>query len=163
VLIRAPSVMLGYLNRPEATAAVLKDGWLHTGDLGRLDDAGYVFLVDRKTDLIIVGGLNVYPREVEEALLTHPGVAEAAVVGVPEEARGERVVAFVVCRPDAGVAPRALLRHCRRLLAPYKCPRTVLLVPELAKNAAGKVEKLALKVAAQERMVRGRVPDGPEA
>ncbi len=156
VLIRAPSVMLGYLNQPEATAETLKDGWLHTGDLGRLDGDGYVYLVDRKTDLIIVGGLNVYPREVEEALLTHPGVAEAAVVGVPEATRGERVVAFVVCRPDAGVAPRALLRHCRRLLAPYKCPRSVLVVPELAKNAAGKVEKLALKVAAEERMAQGR-------
>lgn len=151
ILIRAPSVMIGYLNRPDATAQVLRDGWLYTGDLGRCDEDGYVYLVDRKTDLIIVGGLNVYPREVEEALLRHPAVSEAAVVGVPEETRGERVVAFVVCREGGAATPRALLRHCRTQLAPYKCPRAVLLVPELPKNAAGKVEKMGLRVLAQER------------
>ena len=153
VLVSGPSVMLGYLNRPEETREALRGGWLHTGDLGRLDEDGYLFLVDRKTDLIIVGGLNVYPREVEEALLRHPAVAEAAVVGVPEAARGERVVAFVVARAGQAPTGRELIRHCQQLLAPYKCPRRILLVPALDKNAAGKVQKLQLRVLAQQQIV----------
>jgi long-chain acyl-CoA synthetase len=152
VLIQAPSVMLGYLGRPEETARAMLGGWLHTGDLGRVDADGYVFLVDRKTDLIIVGGLNVYPREVEDALLRHPAVAETAVVGVPEAARGERVVAFAVPREGHAPTPHELIRHCRQLLAPYKCPRHVIICPALEKNAAGKVSKLALKVQAQQEL-----------
>lgn len=160
VLVQAPSVMLGYLNRPAETSEALRDGWLHTGDLGRVDGDGYVFLVDRKTDLIIVGGLNVYPREVEDVLLRHPAVAEAAVVGIPDERRGERVVAFVTPRRDLSIRPADVLKHCRTLLAPYKCPRLVLVVPELEKNAAGKVQKLRLRVLAQQH-VAARSPDGP--
>ena len=161
VLIQGPNVMLGYLNRPQETAEALRGGWLHTGDLGRVDADGYVFLVDRKIDLIIVGGLNVYPREVEDALLRHPGVAEAAVVGVPETTRGERVVAFVVAREGQGPTPHDLIRHCRQLLAPYKCPRQVLLREGLDKNAAGKVQKLALRVLAEQELA-GIVDDAEE-
>ncbi len=160
VLVQGPSVMRGYLNRPEETERTLLGGWLHTGDLGRLDEDGYLFLVDRKTDLIIVGGLNVYPREVEEALLAHAAVAEAAVVGVPEEARGEQVVAIVVLREGASATPRELIRHCRLLLAPYKCPRHVLFQDQLSKNAAGKVEKLPLRVLAQQEVATRSDTDG---
>jgi long-chain acyl-CoA synthetase len=148
ILIRGRNVMKGYLGQPELTAQTVRDGWLHTGDLGRRDADGYVFIVDRLKDLILVGGLNVYPREVEEALLRHPAVADAAVVGVADPLRGEEVVAFVVPRPDAAPAAAELIAHCRRLLANYKCPRRVLFRSELPKNAAGKVEKALLRAEA---------------
>ena len=150
VLVRGPNVMLGYLNQPDQTQATLRNGWLHTGDLGLQDEDGYVFLVDRLVDLILVGGLNVYPREVERALLLHPAVADTSVVGVPDTTRGDRVVAFVVLRPGATATEQAIIHHCRSQLAPYKCPRTVLFHTELPRNAAGKVNKAELRVLAQE-------------
>lgn len=164
VLVRGPNVMAGYLGQPEATAQALRGGWLHTGDLGRLDADGYLFLVDRKTDLIIVGGLNVYPREVEETLLGHPSVAEAAVVGVPDPLRGEQVVAFVVLVPGQAASPHDLIRYCREHLATYKCPRHLLLRDALEKNAAGKVGKLELRVLAQQdlAMLGGPAEPGGE-
>ncbi len=151
VLVRGPNVMLGYLNQPEQTNVTLRDGWLHTGDLGVQDEDGYVFLLERLVDLILVGGLNVYPREVEDTLLLHPAVADAAVVGTPDPVRGERVVAFVVLRPGSSASDTAIIRHCRGLLAGYKCPRSVVLRTELPRNAAGKVDKLGLRVLAQQQ------------
>jgi long-chain acyl-CoA synthetase len=146
--IRGPNVMRGYWNRPEETAAALRGGWLHTGDLGYRDQDGYVFIVDRKTDLILVGGLNVYPREVEEVLTGHPAVAEAAVVGRPDPLHGQRVVACVVLRPGAAATPGALAGWCRERLAAYKCPRRVEILAELPRNPTGKVRKDVLRAEA---------------
>jgi len=139
IRIAGPSVVRGYLGRPEATAAALGDGEMRTGDLGRVDADGYFHIVGRMGDMIISGGLNVYPREVEAALLRHPAVAEAAIVGVPHPDWGEQVVGLVVCRSPVG--PDELLVHARTELAAYKCPKVLLQVEALPRNAMGKVQK----------------------
>jgi acyl-CoA synthetase (AMP-forming)/AMP-acid ligase II len=145
VLVRGDVVMSGYWDNPDASAATLANGWLHTGDIGHLD-AGYLYLTDRAKDVIITGGSNVYPREVEEVLLSHPAVREAAVVGVPDPEWGESVRAFVVAvgDPPAG----ELIEWCRGRLASFKKPREVILVTGLPKNAAGKILKRELRRAA---------------
>jgi long-chain acyl-CoA synthetase len=145
ICIRGPNVMKGYLNQPEATAEVLKEGWLHTGDLGKVDQDGYVYIVDRKKDMIIVGGFNVYPREVEEFLQKHPMVAEAAVIGIPDEKRGEAPKAFVVLKPGQKIAPRELISYCRKNMANFKYPKQVVIVDSLVKNSTGKVDKNFLR------------------
>jgi long-chain acyl-CoA synthetase len=151
VLVRGPTVMPGYWRNPEATAKTLAGGWLHTGDLGTLDEEGFLTLKDRSKDLIISGGSNIYPREVEEALLLHADVAEAAVVGRPHAEWGEEVVAFVVARdPMAGdvarmTLERALDAHCLDRIARFKRPKAYVFVAELPKNNAGKVLKTALR------------------
>ena len=142
VLVRGDVVMRGYWDNPEATAATLANGWLHTGDIGHLD-AGYLYLTDRAKDVIITGGSNVYPREVEEVLLTHPAVREAAVVGVPDPEWGESVRAFVVAAGDPTAGE--LIQYCRGRLASFKKPREVIFVTELPKNAAGKILKRELR------------------
>jgi long-chain acyl-CoA synthetase len=142
VQFRGPSVVAGYWNDPEATAAAIDaDGWLSTGDVGHLDEDGYLFLVDRKKELIIRGGYNVYPREVEEVLYAHPDVLEVAVVGVPHGILGEEVAAVVVRRPGADVTPDALQAWAKERVAAYKYPRRVLLVDELPKGPTGKILK----------------------
>jgi acyl-CoA synthetase (AMP-forming)/AMP-acid ligase II len=143
VLVRGDVVMRGYWRNPDATAATLAGGWLHTGDIGHLDAAGYLHLTDRAKDVIITGGSNVYPREVEEVLLTHPAVREAAVVGFPDPEWGESVRAFVVATGD----PTAdeLIAHCRDRLASFKKPREVVFVADLPKNATGKILKRELR------------------
>ena len=147
VAVRGPTVMLGYRGLPEATAAAIQDGWLRTGDLGYLDEDGYLFLTDRKKDIIIRGGENISSREIEEVLAAHPLVAEAAVVGAPDAQYGEQVVAFVVLRDRAGslssVEPQ-LLTHCRVQLARVKVPARIEAINELPKNAVGKVLKQRL-------------------
>jgi long-chain acyl-CoA synthetase len=145
IAARGPNVMRGYLNQPEETARVLRDGWYHTGDLGRMDEDGYVYIVDRKTDLILVGGLNVYPSEVERVLTAHPAVADAAVVGAPDTLRGESVTALVIPRDGHAVIPADLLQWCRQRLANYKVPRTIRVVTDLPRTVTGKVLKSALK------------------
>lgn len=147
IVARGPNVMRGYLNRPAETAAVLRDGWYHTGDMGRADEDGYYYIVDRKTDLILVGGLNVYPREVELVLESHPAVAEAAVVGVPDPVRGEAPKAFVIPKNGRDVATQDLLSWCRQRLANYKVPRTVVLVSDLPRSVTGKILKTGLRSA----------------
>jgi malonyl-CoA/methylmalonyl-CoA synthetase len=150
ILVRGPMVFGGYWRNPGATAEVLDaDGWMHTGDVGELDDAGYLRIVGRTRELIISGGYNVYPREVEDVLGAHPGVAEAAVVGTPSEEWGEVVTAFVV-RADAGLTVDALTAHARERLAPYKVPRDVRFVASLPRNAMGKVVKQSLVAATAE-------------
>ncbi len=139
ITARGSNIMLGYLNRPDATAEVLKDGWLHTGDLGRRDDDGYFYIVDRKKDLIIVGGLNVYPREVEEVLAAHPAVAEAVVIGVPDATRGESPKAYVVLRPETSCSRHELLRFARERLAPFKVPRDLEFCEALPRTVSGKI------------------------
>ena len=146
VLLRGPNVMLGYLDDPAATAeAVDADGWLHTGDIGRLDERGYLSITDRLKDMYIRGGFNVYPAEVEQALARLAGVAESAVIGVPDARLGEVGAAFVVPRPGAEVTTEQVLAFCRERLAGYKVPSRVELRAELPRNAAGKVLKTVLR------------------
>jgi long-chain acyl-CoA synthetase len=145
VVLRGPSVIPGYWNDPEATAAAIDpDGWLATGDMGRVDDEGDLFLVDRRKELIIRGGYNVYPREVEEALYSHPGVLEAAVIGVPDETLGEEVAALVVPRPGSSLAVDDLRAWCRERVAAYKYPRRIVFVDDLPKGPTGKILKRAI-------------------
>ena len=145
IQVRGDVVMNGYWNNPEASAEALRGGWLHTGDVGVMDDEGYVTLKDRSKDMIISGGVNIYPREVEEALLTHPGVSEVSVIGRPDPEWGETVVAYVVA---AGPAPEteALDRHCRDSMARFKRPRAWRFVESLPKNNYGKVVKTELRL-----------------
>jgi long-chain acyl-CoA synthetase len=145
VLVKGDSVMAGYWRDPEATAAAIRDGWLFTGDVGCLDTDGFLTLKDRSKDLIISGGSNIYPREVEEVLLTVPGVAEVAVVGAPDAEWGEVVVAFVVPESGARLTPAILDEHCLAQMARFKRPKRYLLVDDLPKNNYGKVLKTALR------------------
>ncbi|NUT35814.1 MAG: AMP-binding protein [Hamadaea sp.] len=146
VLLRGPNVMLGYLDDPEATRqAIDADGWLHTGDVGVLDERGYLTITDRLKDMYICGGFNVYPAEVEQVLARLDGVAEAAVVGVPDERLGEVGKAFVVPRPGAALDAGAVVAHCRRVLANYKVPRQVEFRAKLPRNASGKALKRLLR------------------
>lgn len=145
IVVRGHNVMKGYYKRPEATAEALRNGWLHTGDLGYRDEDGYFFIVDRLKDLVIRGGYNVYPREVEEVLYAHPEVVEAAVVGRPDDRLGEEVVAFVVLRPGASADAAALTTFSRERLAAYKYPREIHLLAELPKGGTGKILKRELR------------------
>jgi long-chain acyl-CoA synthetase len=145
VLIKGDSVMAGYWRNPDATAAAIRDGWLYTGDVGCLDADGFLTLKDRSKDLIISGGSNIYPREVEEVLLTAPGVSEAAVVGAPDPEWGEVVVAFVVAQADSTVSTESLDQHCLQHIARFKRPKHYVLVNSLPKNNYGKVLKTELR------------------
>jgi fatty-acyl-CoA synthase len=145
IVYRGPSVMAGYHGQPEATREAFAGGWFHSGDLARLDEEGYLWLVDRKKDMIVSGGENVYPAEVERVLLDHPGVAEAAVIGVPHPRWVETPLAFVVLREGVEVGEADLVAHCRRYLAGFKKPSAVIAVPELPRNAGGKVLKRQLR------------------
>jgi acyl-CoA synthetase (AMP-forming)/AMP-acid ligase II len=145
IICRGDVVMGGYWNNPSGTADALRDGWLYTGDMGSLDARGYLTLRDRSKDVIISGGSNIYPREVEEALLTHPGVSEVCVVGRPDEEWGEAVIAFVVRAPSIDVTPDELDRHCLGSIARFKRPKQFLFVDSLPKNSYGKVLKRELR------------------
>jgi long-chain acyl-CoA synthetase len=145
VVIRGDSVMAGYWGNPEATAAAVQNGWLFTGDMGALDEDGYLTLKDRSKDLIISGGSNIYPREVEEALLTAPGVVEVAVVGEADAEWGENVVAFIVANPGASTDADTLDAHCLAQIARFKRPKRYIFVSELPKNNYGKVLKTELR------------------
>jgi long-chain acyl-CoA synthetase len=145
ILIRGHNVMKGYLGRPEATAEALRGGWLHSGDLGYMDKDGFYFIVDRAKDLVIRGGYNVYPREIEEVLYAHPGIFEAAVIGRPDERLGEEVVAVVARRDDSDLSADEVIAYCRERLAAYKCPREVRFMAELPKGPSGKILKSSLR------------------
>ena len=146
IWVKGANVFVGYLDDPEATDRALdEDGWLHTGDIAVTDDDGYLYLVDRAKDLVIVSGFNVYPAEVEEVLADHPGVAEVAVVGVPHPHTGEAVKAYVVRTDGADIDEDALIEHCAAFLARYKCPTKVIFVEELPRNAAGKLIRRELE------------------
>ena len=145
VCVRSPAVMQGYWRAPEATADTIRDGWLHTGDIGYLDDEGYLFIVDRKKDLIIRGGFNVYPRDVEDALLEHPAVAAAGVVGRPDERHGEEVVAFVALRTPGEISGDDLIEWARGRIGGYKYPREVHVLDAIPLTAVGKLDRKALR------------------
>jgi acyl-CoA synthetase (AMP-forming)/AMP-acid ligase II len=143
IVCRGPQTMARYWNNPDATAEVFRNGWLHTGDLGYMDDDGFFYLVDRKNDLLISGGYNVYPREVEDVLLGFDGVVEAAVVGLPDEKWGDRVHAVVAGRP--GLSAEAILDYARERLASYKRPKEVEIWPELPKSSANKILRRSVR------------------
>jgi long-chain acyl-CoA synthetase len=145
IVVRGDLVMKGYWNKPEATAETLRGGWLHTGDIGSLDEDGYLYITDRKKDMIISGGSNIYPREIEEVIYHHPAVFEVSVIGVPDEKWGETVKALVVLRPGELATAGEIIEHCKRHLALYKKPRSVEFLPALPKNAYGKVLKRELR------------------
>jgi len=146
IIARGPNVMMGYWHMPEATAAAIVDGWMHTGDLATVDEENYIYIVDRAKDMIISGGENIYSVEVENALYTHPAVLEVAVIGIPDEQWGEAVHAIVVCKPGMSVSDEALIAHARTLIAGYKVPRSIEFMPEaLPKSGAGKILKRDLR------------------
>jgi acyl-CoA synthetase (AMP-forming)/AMP-acid ligase II len=145
VIVRGYHLMKGYWNRPEATAEVLRDGWVYTGDLGYCDSRGYIFLVDRKKDMIISGGFNVYPKEVEDVISGHPKVKEVAVIGVPDDKWGEAVKAVIVPKKGIQVSEQEIIDFCREHMAGMKKPKTVDIVEELPRNPYGKVLKTALR------------------
>lgn len=142
---RGPQIMTGYRNLPEETRQTLRDGWLHTGDIGEFDADGFLFIRDRLKDLVLVGGYNVYPREIDDVLLAHPAVADAASVGVPDDFRGEVVRAFVVLRDNARVGEGEILAHCRANLAAYKVPVSVTFIAALPKTGVSKIDRKALR------------------
>ena len=144
LVVKGDQVLMGLLAEPEATEKSFVDGWFHTGDVGRWDADGYLTIVDRKKDMIVTGGENVYPREVEEAIYEHPGIVEAAVVGAPDPKWGEKVVAVVVRREGHEVSQEDLIAHCRERIASYKKPKHVVFIDVLPKNASGKVLKREL-------------------
>ncbi|GAB5601571.1 long-chain fatty acid--CoA ligase [Thermus sp. FJN-A] len=147
LLVQGPNVMKGYWNRPEETQKTLKNGWLHTGDMAKMDEDGYFYIVDRKKDMIIAGGYNIYPREVEEVLYQHPAVQEAAVLGLPDPYRGETVAAFLVLKPDyrGKVTEKDIEAFCRQNLAAYKVPRILEFRDSLPKSSVGKILKRELR------------------
>jgi acyl-CoA synthetase (AMP-forming)/AMP-acid ligase II len=146
LLVRGPNVMLGYLNDPEATArAIDADGWLHTGDIATSDAAGYVTITDRKNDMLIVGGFNAYPAEIERLMGGHPAIQQSAVVGVPDARMGEVPVAYVMLRPGCAADPAEIVAWCRANMANYKAPRRVTVVDAMPLNAAGKVQRFVLR------------------
>jgi long-chain acyl-CoA synthetase len=145
IVIRGHNLLKGYYHNPDATAEAFRGGWFHTGDLAYADEDGYLFVVDRKKDMVIRGGYNVYPREIEEVLFAHPAVAEAAVIGRPDERLGEEVVAIVVLKPGARANPDEIIAYCKERLAAYKYPREVIVVDDLPKGPTGKILKRELR------------------
>ena len=145
VAVRGPNVFRGYHNRPDETEQAFRDGWFHTGDLGRVDDEGFMFLVDRKKDMVISGGENVYTSEVEAALYQHPDVFEAAVIGIPDERYGEALFAVIVLQPGAALSNDEVIEHCRSRIGGYKIPRKMAFVDALPKSAMGKILKTELR------------------
>lgn len=146
IVIRGHNVMRGYWNRPEATNEAIKDGWFYSGDMARCDEDGFFFIVDRKKELIIRGGFNIYPREIEEVLYEHPDVVEAAVIGVPHPTHGEEVAAAVVLKPETSTTTDDLRKYVKARVAAYKYPRHVWLVPQLPKGPTGKIQKGDIEV-----------------
>ena len=144
IVLRGENILKGYFKNTEATEQAFRGGWFHTGDIGYRDKDGYFFIVDRKSDMIIRGGENIYPREIDELLYQHPAVAAAATIGVPDPLYGEEVAAFVVLKDGSKVTEGELITHCRSGLADYKCPKTIRIVEEIPKGPTGKLLKREL-------------------
>ncbi|MDO0824578.1 long-chain-fatty-acid--CoA ligase [Desulfosporosinus nitroreducens] len=145
IVLTGPEIMLGYYNQPQETSSAIRDGWLYTGDIGYMDEEGYFYIVDRKKDMIITGGFNVYPREVEDVLYQHPAVKEACVIGIPDDYKGERVKAFITLKTDVMVEEQEIITFCRQHLLPYKAPQLVEIRPDLPMTAIGKILKRTLR------------------
>ena len=144
LVIKGPQVMKGYWNRPDENAKTMVDGWLHTGDIAKMDEDGYVYIVDREKDLIIAGGYNIYPREIEEVIYENPKVSECAVIGVKDAHRGETVKAFIV-KKDSSLTDVEIINFCKERLAVYKVPKIIEFRDELPLTLVGKVDKKALR------------------
>lgn len=145
IICRSEQIMLGYWNNPEETGKTIRNGWLHTGDVGRLDEDGYLYLMDRKKDMIIVGASNVYCSEVEQAISAHPSILEAAVVGMPLPDKGEEVTAVVVLKDKQTLALEDLQQFCGQSIAEYKLPTRLVITQSLARTSVGKIDKKAIK------------------
>lgn len=150
LIVSGPNVLKEYYGKPEETEEVLQDGWLHTGDMARIDEEGYLFIVDRKKDMIIRGGFNIYPRDLEELLMTHPDVAEAGVVGVASPSMGEEVAAYIVTRKGSTVTEEEIRQFCQEKLAKYKTPRFIKIIGFMPRNLIGKIDKVKLREQAKE-------------
>jgi acyl-CoA synthetase (AMP-forming)/AMP-acid ligase II len=145
ICVRGEHIMMGYWKNPELTAKVLKGGWYHTGDMGFMDKDGYIYMTDRKADMIISGGENIYPKEVEDVIYTHPAVRECTVVSSPSEGWGEIVRAVVVLKPGMSATEKEIIDHCKTTLAGYKCPKAVSFWDDLPKTIVGKIMKKEIK------------------
>ncbi len=145
IVIRGPMVMKGYWNLPEATAEVIKNGWLHTGDIGYIDPDGYFFITDRKKDIIIKGGENISPRTIEEVLYTHPKVAEAAVIGIKDPVYGEDIKAFVTLKPGQTVSKEEIMEFCKANLKRFRVPKELVIMQAMPKTLVGKILKKELR------------------
>jgi long-chain acyl-CoA synthetase len=159
IAVKGPNVMMGYLNHPRETKETIRGGWLLTGDIGKIDDDGYIYILDRKKDMILFHGMNVYPREIEEILFGHPAVAEAAVVGKPDPRRGEAPVAFVSLKEGERVEPSALIKYCKQFLAGYKVPHRIVISEKLPRSATGKILKRELRKAVAMDQLQRRATD----
>ncbi|MBW1818290.1 MAG: AMP-binding protein, partial [Deltaproteobacteria bacterium] len=145
IVLKGPQLTKGYYKKPEETADAIRDGWFYTGDIGYMDEDGYIFIVDRKKDMIIAGGYNIYPRDIDEILFEHPKIQEACAVGIPDAYRGETVKAFVVPSPGETLTEEEVIAFCREKLAAYKVPKIVEFMDELPKTTVGKVLRRKLK------------------
>ncbi len=145
IIMKGPLIMQGYWNNPSETAGQLKDGWLYTGDIATRDEDGYIFIVDRKKDMIIAGGFNIYPRDIDEVLFQHPKVAEAVAIGVKDKYRGETVKAFVVLKEGESCKAEEIIAFCKEKLAPYKVPKLVEFRDSIPKSAIGKILRKILR------------------
>ena len=144
IVLRGENILKGYFKSPEATATAFRNGWFHTGDVGYRDKDGFFYIVDRKSDMIIRGGENIYPREIDEVLYQHPAVAAAATIGVPDDLYGEEVAAFVVLKDGMRLSEQELISHCTERLADYKCPKSIRIVKDIPKGPTGKLLKREL-------------------
>ncbi len=145
IIIKGPQVTSGYYKMPEETAIAIRDGWLYTGDIGKMDEDGYFYIVDRKKDMIIAGGYNIYPREIDEVLFEHPKILEACAVGIPDPYRGETVKAFVVLKPGETMTAEEVIKYCQEKLAKYKVPKMVEFMTSLPKSGVGKILRKELR------------------
>lgn len=145
IVYRGPTVMKEYYNNPEATAEAFFGGWFHSGDFVKMDEEGFIYVIDRKKDMLISGGENIYPAEIEEVLYTHPDILECAVIGVPDETWGESVKAIIVLKPDRKISSEDIINYCKHYLASYKKPKEIEFVKVLPRNTSGKVLKQVLR------------------
>jgi long-chain acyl-CoA synthetase len=158
LIVRGPQVMRGYWQMPQESAAILRDGWLYTGDIAKMDEDGYFYIVDRKKDMVIAGGYNIYPREIEEVLYEHPKIMDAVAIGVPDPYRGETVKAFIVVKPGEELTEREVIQFCKSRLASYKVPKTVELRESLPKTMVGKILRRELRAEEQHKQQSPQSP-----
>ncbi|MBN1882452.1 MAG: AMP-binding protein, partial [Deltaproteobacteria bacterium] len=152
VIVKGPQVTSGYYKREEESKQSVRDGWLYTGDIGMMDEEGYFYIVDRKKDMIIAGGYNIYPRDIDEVLFEHPKVVEACAIGVPHEYRGETVKAFVVLKEGETATEQEMIEYCKEKLAAYKVPKVIEFIDDLPKSAVGKILRKELRAKEMEKM-----------